>query len=136
MNVTTASPSNEKTVWPLNLPAGSMVGVLGGPARIAGVLAALSAAGIERRSVEIIRRIGGDAGSGGLASILTNWLTRVGPERELSARYKKEVSAGGVLLVIRGLASELQAPAAEILRASGGRCIHAYGRFTVRTFAP
>jgi hypothetical protein len=136
MNVTTASPSKVKTAWPLNLPAGSLVGVLESPARIPEALAGLNGAGIERRSVEIISRIDGDLRSNSPASILTNWLTRVGPDRELSERYKKEVSAGGALLVIRGLPSELQALAAEILRASGGRCIHVYGRFTIRTLAP
>lgn len=132
--ISTVTASKMTTARLLSLPAGSLVGVLGRTAMSTSLLEALAAAGVERRSVEVVNRLVGEGA--GFMSTLTGWLAHLGPERALFERYRDEVAAGGVLLVIRNLPASAQAAAAEILRASGARCVTAYGRFTIRTIAP
>jgi hypothetical protein len=134
MDVSATSVSTKQSAWPLNLKAGTVVGVLDSPVRVSGTLAALATAGIQRSAVDVITRVDGWRDSGVLAA-LANWLNRIGPERELSDHYQREVKAGGALLVIHRLTPEMQAQAGAILRDSDVRCIHAYGRFTVRRLA-
>lgn len=120
---------------PIRFSTGSIVGLIDAPGQPSGLIAALTNLGIQREAIEVTRTHSLAPGQPGIFNRIANLLCYIGPERELSRRYRAALESGSTIVTVRKVPADRQDAVTGILTSAGGHFIHNFGRFTVRKFA-
>ena len=120
----------------LHYSPGSVLAVVRRADQIPALIDSLVRAGIDREQVDVLSRGNVEVRPARFNDWFARWLAYIGPERDLTERYSQAILDGAAVIVVERLSHERQQFAALAIATAGGRFIHSFGYFTVRSIAP